>query len=193
MTEQAGKAVVEYWNGLGEEGWFKQDDAVDAEIRERFLADWEEAAAGGLHSWRCSPQGMLAYLILTDQFPRNMFRGEPRAFETDHLARSAAKSAIFKGWDMRVPEPIRHMYYMPLSHSEFGQDQERSVRLMAERLPEGRAMCLPHAQAHREVIRRFGRFPFRNGALGRTSSAAETAFLAEGGYGSVVREFLPAA
>ncbi len=181
--------VTRYWvDEIGPDGWYKADDAVDAEIRTRFLPGWELAAAGGLSNWTCSPARLLSYLILTDQFPRNMFRGDPRSFETDRFARAAALRGIFRGWDVRVPEPERQFYYLPLMHSEVLEDQERALRLILTRMPESGASNLLHARAHREVIRRYGRFPHRNADLGRTSTRQETVYLDTGGYGGVVRE-----
>ncbi|MGC9368730.1 MAG: DUF924 family protein [Paracoccaceae bacterium] len=181
------KDVIAFWlDEVGPERWYASDEALDARIRERFGGLWEKARAGGLHDWLTSPRGMLAYLILTDQFPRNMFRGEARAFATDARARAEAKLAIDHGFDMRVPEPERQFFYLPLIHSECLTDQDRCVRLMLTRMPETGAANLLHAKAHREVIRRFGRFPFRNEALSRNSSAEERSFVAEGGYGRTV-------
>jgi uncharacterized protein (DUF924 family) len=143
--------------------------------------------------WLTYPSGTLSYIILTDQFPRNMLRGSGEAFATDGIARAAAKMAIDRNWDMRIDEPARQFFYLPLMHSECLADQERCVRLMMTRMPETGDSNLVHARAHREVIRRFGRFPYRNEALARPSHAAEAAFLAAGGYGAMVREMTEAA
>jgi uncharacterized protein (DUF924 family) len=143
--------------------------------------------------WLTYPAGTLAYVILTDQFPRNMFRGEARAFATDRAGLRAAKVAIGRGWDMRIDEPARQFFYLPLMHSENLCDQERCVRLICERMPEHGPYNLLHARAHREVIRRFGRFPYRNAVLDRVSTTPERSFEAEGGYGALVREVREAA
>jgi uncharacterized protein (DUF924 family) len=183
------KDVTAYWiDEVGPAGWYVADAAVDAEIGRRFRDAWEEVRAGGLQGWKCGPDHSLAYIVLTDQFPRNMFREDARGFETDPLARAAAVRAIGNGWDMRVPEPQRQFFYLPLMHSEVLEDQEKSVRLILTRMPQSGASNLLHARAHREVIRRFGRFPHRNAALGRTSTRAEAAFLETGGYGGIVRQ-----
>jgi uncharacterized protein (DUF924 family) len=176
------KQLLDFWLGdVGEARWYAQDDALDAAIRERWLPVWEEARAGGLDGWRCSPRSTLALLVLLDQFPRNMFRGDARSFATDARARKVAKEAILRGFDSRTPLPERQFYYLPLEHSELPADQDRAVRLML--LAFGReSEMLRHARAHREIIRRFGRFPYRNAVLGRESRPEETAFLAEGGY-----------
>ncbi|MBC7133808.1 MAG: DUF924 domain-containing protein [Roseovarius sp.] len=186
--------VLRFWlDEVGPEGWYAVDDALDAQIRARFLDAWEDARAGACASWLTCPSGTLAYVILTDQFPRNMFRGEARAFDTDRAALTAAKLAIGRGWDMRIDEPARQFFYLPLMHSENLCDQDRCVRLICERMPEHGPGNLLHARAHREVIRRFGRFPYRNAALGRPSTAPERAFEAEGGYGAIVRKAQEAA
>ena len=151
------------------------------------MGAWEEACEGKFSLWMTYPSGTLAYIILTDQFSRNMFRGTGKAFASDRPALAAAKSAIEKGWDLRIDEPARQFFYMPLMHSESLCDQDRCVRLMCERMPAGRENNLLHAQAHREVIRQFGRFPYRNDALGRESTTPERAYLAAGGYGNTVR------
>ena len=193
MGQTTPDEILSYWiDEIGPEGWYKEDAAVDATIRARFEAAWRIAAGGGLQDWLCSPRSSLAYLILTDQFPRNMFRGEAAAFATDRIARRAALRAIAQGWDLKIAPPERQFFYLPLMHSEVLPDQEQGVRLILMRMPEG-APNLLHARAHRAVIRRFGRFPHRNAALGRRSSAAEDAFLEAGGYGAVVRELQAAA
>lgn len=181
--------ITRFWlEEVGPDGWYKADPEVDAAITARFKSDWEAAHAGAFHDWGTNPHGALAYLILTDQFPRNMFRQDWRAFATDVLARAAAKQAIEHNFDMRISEPERQFFYLPLMHSECLVDQDRCVRLMLTRMPETGAENLLHAKAHRELIRRFGRFPFRNTALHRGSSEEEKAFLAAGGYGACVEE-----
>ncbi|MEO9820646.1 MAG: DUF924 family protein [Paracoccaceae bacterium] len=180
--------VLRFWlDECGPSCWYAENAALDARIREKFLNAWEGAREGQYSLWLTHASGTLAYITLTDQFSRNMYRGHQDAFCTDRAALTAAKSAISKGWDMRVDEPARQFFYMPLMHSENLCDQDRCVRLMCERLPETGASNLLHARAHREVIRLFGRFPARNAALSRVSTKAETVHLEQGGYGSVVR------
>lgn len=187
-NDAAAQAVADYWiDEVGPKGWYVGGDALDAEIRDRFLPLWEEARKGRLDHWQCVPSGSLAFIILTDQFPRNMFRNDPRAFATDARARKAAGKAIHQGWDMRCAEPQRQFFYIPLMHSENSVDQDRCVRLMLTRMPETGAGNLLHARAHREIIRIFGRFPYRNDALGRTTTPAEAAYMRDGGYGQTVR------
>ena len=187
MPTQLAKEIVGFWQDVGAGGWYEADDALDAQIDERYRSAWEEARRGRLREWLGNPTGALAYLILTDQFARNMFRDDPRAFATDTLARSAARVSIDRKMDLHLPEPIRQFFYLPFMHAENTFDQDRCVCLIIARLPEGGGDNLLHARAHREVIRRFGRFPWRNAALGRRDSHAETAFLEEGGYPAVVR------
>ncbi|MDE3028122.1 MAG: DUF924 domain-containing protein [Paracoccaceae bacterium] len=179
--------VLDYWLGaIGPEGWYAAGAALDADVRERFEDLWRAALGGGLDHWVAGPGPSLAFIVLTDQFPRNMFRDRAEAFATDALALAAAKVAVAQGWDMVAPEPERQFFYMPFEHSEDAEDQETAVALMTERMPENPGNLL-HARAHQEMIRRFGRFPARNAVLGRVNTPEEAAFLAEGGYGALVR------
>lgn len=188
------ETILGFWiDEVGPAGWYGGEDTLDTEIRDRFEADWREAMAGSCGLWLTSPQGALAYLVLMDQFPRNMFRGTAQAFASDRQARAAAKTAIARNWDMRISEPQRQFFYMPLVHSENLVDQDRAVRLFLTRMPETGERNLPHARVHREIIRRFGRFPTRNDALSRQSTAAEQVWVAEGGYGRELRELAGAA
>ena len=180
--------VIAYWiDDVGQKGWYAGGDALDAQVRDRFGDVWKEACDGALGLWLTSPKGVLGYLILTDQLPRNMWRGEGRAFATDRSALAAAKAAVDRKWDMVIPEPERQFFYMPMMHSETLVDQDRCVRLMASRMPESGADNLRHARAHRHIIRQFGRFPYRNEALGRKTTDAEAAWMANEGYAAVLR------
>lgn len=177
--------VLSFWlDEVGESRWYVQDADLDAEIAHRFKETWEGACAGQYSLWLTYPTGALAYIILTDQFSRNMFRGSGQAFASDRIALAAAKAAVDKGWDMRVDEPARQFFYMPMMHSENLCDQERSVRLICQRSKGN----LLHARAHREVIRLFGRFPYRNQVLARTMTGPESDYVTSGGYGQTVRE-----
>ena len=181
--------VLAYWlDEVGEDGWYKGGDALDADIRRRFETTRDALADGALSLWLTYPSGTLAYIILADQFSRNMFRGTEKAFATDNAALAAAKMAVAKGWDLRIDEPARQFFYLPMMHSECLSDQERCVRLLLTHMPETGADNLLHAKAHREVIRKFGRFPTRNEALSRATKASEADYLDNGGYGGVVRE-----
>jgi uncharacterized protein (DUF924 family) len=179
--------ILTFWlDEVGPEGWYAGGDDLDQTIRDRFEDTYNRACSGALSLWLTYPSGTLAYIILMDQFTRNMFRDTPKSFATDGVARAAAKAAIAKGWDLRIDEPARQFFYMPLVHSECLVDQDRAVRLIMTRMPETGAGNLLHAKAHREVIRQFGRFPNRNSAIGRDTPSAEAAFLNEGGYGATV-------
>ncbi len=181
--------VLAYWlDELGPKGWYEGGETLDADIRDRFLDVWTKAAEGHLGFWLTCPSETLAYIIVTDQFSRNMHRGKSEAFDTDAFALAAAKMAIDRDWDLQIDEPARHFFYMPLLHSENLIDQDRGVRLMHLRLKQDAENTIHHAKAHREIIRRYGRFPFRNEALGRSSSDAEVAFMKAGGYGDILRE-----
>jgi uncharacterized protein (DUF924 family) len=175
--------ILAYWlDEVGPDGWYRGGEALDAEIRDRFEDEWNRTMEGTNSLWLTYPSGTLAYIILTDQFPRNMFRDSATAFASDPLARAAAKAAIGRGWDMKIDEPARQFFYMPLMHSENLSDQDRCVRLMMTRMPETGASNLTHAKAHREVIRKFGRFPTRNVALDRRNTAPESDYVSDGGY-----------
>jgi uncharacterized protein (DUF924 family) len=189
--DKAARALLDYWLGVGPDAWYRGGEALDQEIRDRWGALWEKGRAGELVAWRAAPASCLALVILLDQFPRNMFRNDPRAFATDARALEVAKTAILHGQDRRVGLPERQFFYTPLMHSEVLSDQDHSVRMYL--LNFGRDGLLPHAQAHREIIRRFGRFPYRNAALGRASTPEEVAFLAEGGYMAMLKRFAPPA
>lgn len=172
------ESINRFWlDEIGEKGWYVRSDALDDTIRQRFLPVWERAAdlAPG---WARTPEGALAALILTDQFPRNMFREDARAFDTDPLARSLAREAVENGFHLRIEPPGRQFFYLPFEHSEDLADQDRSVALFEA---AGDKTFLPYATSHREAIRKFGRFPHRNAALGRVNTPEEQAWLDAGG------------
>ena len=147
---QTPQDVLSYWlDDVGPKGWYRGDEELDADIRDRFLKTWKMAMQGGLGLWLTYPSGVLAYIILLDQFPRNMFRGGGRSFSSDPFALATAKIAIHKGWDMKIDEPARQFFYLPLMHSENLSDQDRCVRLMLTRMPESGNGNLTHAKAHR--------------------------------------------
>lgn len=173
------QAVVAFWRDAGEKRWFRKDPAFDADFKRRFLAAHEAAAAGALSGWQAEPESALALVLLLDQFPRNCFRGTPRVYATDAQARAVAGAAIAAGFDLRTDAPLRLFFYLPYSHSESLADQDRAVELAARLPGDSHA----HALGHREIVRRFGRFPHRNALLGRTSTREEVAYLAAGGFG----------
>jgi uncharacterized protein (DUF924 family) len=170
--------IVSFWRDAGPKHWFAKDDAFDAEIRRRFLAVHEAAAHGELAGWEATPEGTLGLLILLDQFPRNLFRGSSRAYATDPQARAIASRAILKGFDAGFEE-LRTFFYLPFMHSEDLADQERAVAFYRA---QGNVDGLKWADLHADIIRRFGRFPHRNAALGRTTTPEEQAFLDSGGF-----------
>lgn len=172
--------VVSFWRDAGPEAWFKKDDAFDEEIRRRYLATHEAAAAGKLSAWEHNAEGALALLILLDQFPRNMFRGSARMFATDPMAHAIAAGAIVRGFDAQAAKAMRGFFYLPFEHSEDMADQERCVAFYkAIEDTDG----LKWAELHADIIRRFGRFPHRNAVLGRATTPEEQAFLDSGGFG----------
>lgn len=165
--------------------WFRKDPAFDTSIRERFLLTVDVALAGGLADWATMPAGALALLIVLDQFPRNLFRGDAKAFAGDSRALVLAGEVVDRRWDAKLLPVQKAFAYLPFEHSESLVDQERSVALfaaLAEAHP-ATAGYLDYAYRHRDVIVRFGRFPHRNAALGRPSTPQETVYLALPGAG----------
>ena len=179
MTPQQ---INAFWlDEVGQKRWYKSSPDLDATIRDRFGAAWEQADSLSA-SWSGSAEGALAALILTDQFPRNMFRADARAFATDALARHIADGAIAAGFDHQIDPPARQFFYMPFEHSEDLADQQRCVELFTANMPGENPY---HAKLHRDTIACFGRFPWRNDALGRQPTQAETRVMEAGGYGAL--------
>ncbi|PZP91850.1 MAG: DUF924 domain-containing protein [Variovorax paradoxus] len=171
-------AVVQFWRDAGPARWFAKDAAFDRAFRERFHDLHFAAAARRCDAWVATAEGALALLLLLDQYPRNSFRGTGHMYATDPLARMFCRQALDAGLDRQVPQDLRLFFYLPLSHSEDMPDQQRALAL-------NRALGEPfasHAQGHLDIVARFGRFPHRNAMLGRETTAAEQAFLAEGGF-----------
>lgn len=174
--------INRFWlDEVGEAGWYARSDALDDSIRRRFMPAWEQAARLAA-DWSGTAEGALAALILTDQFPRNMFRDDPRAFATDALARQVADQAIARGFHLAIQPPARQFVFLPFEHSENIADQDRAVALFGAFLP---GESLRHAELHRATIARFGRFPWRNAALGRQPTPAESRVMQAGGYGAL--------
>jgi uncharacterized protein (DUF924 family) len=171
-------AVVDFWREAGLQRWFAKDADFDRRFRERFLSLYEVAARGDLATWLETPNGALALILLLDQFPRNSFRNTPRMYESDDDARTIAHAAIAAGHDRAVEPQLQVFFYLPFGHSEDLTDQDYSVSL-CERLGEP---VLAHAKHHRDIVRRFGRFPHRNPILGRPMRPEEQKFLDEGGF-----------
>jgi uncharacterized protein (DUF924 family) len=170
------------------ERWWRKDPQLDAEIRSRFQADWEELTRAPAAP-PADPRELLAQVIVLDQFSRNMFRGDPRSFSADPQALALARSAVAAGMDQSLPGHLRVFLYMPFMHSEQLADQDECVRLFAafrDQVPDGSFHAglesnLRFAEQHRDIIARFGRFPHRNEVLGRPSTPEETEFLKQPG------------
>jgi len=183
--------VLEFWFGTPElsdteavtSRWFRKDPAFDAEIRQRFGPLIEQALAGELQDWAWQPGPAVARILLLDQFPRNAFRGSPRAFAGDALALAAAQQMVAQAQDQALP-PLRRVFvYLPFEHAESLPMQEESVRLFTRLAQEAPSLqgYLDYAMRHHEVIQRFGRFPHRNTLLERSSTPEEQAFLQQPG------------
>jgi uncharacterized protein (DUF924 family) len=178
--------VLDFWFGReGEPGygefraeWFRKDPAFDAEVTERFASLYEEAAAGDLDGWRDDARSCLALVILLDQFPRNMFRGDGRTHATDGKALETSKYSVEHALDRELPAFQRMFLYMPFMHSENAEDQCRSVGLFGRLAEEpGAPDVTSYAVRHKEIVERFGRFPHRNAILGRRTTPEEAEFL----------------
>jgi uncharacterized protein (DUF924 family) len=186
------KDVLAFWFGWPDasdygqyrKAWFVKDATFDAAIRERFFGTWQLASQGVLSDWSVSTRSTLALIVVMDQFPRNLFRGDARSFSTDSLALQAACKLVDAGLDAVLLPVERSFVYLPFEHSEDPVMQDRSVQLFAalESHPAGPQM-LDYARRHRDVIARFGRFPHRNAALGRVSTPEELDWLAQPGSG----------
>lgn len=190
--------VLEFWfgdtnaDGLADAAhitrWFMKSEALDTEIRQRFLPCWKAIMAGEHEAWLERPRSLLAYVIVLDQFSRNIFRGQPAAFTGDERALNAAKDAVARGIDQLLPGHQRVFLYMPFMHSERLADQETCVALFTRfrdqvsgPLRETLGENLEFARRHRDIIARWGRFPHRNRTLGRVSTPEEEAFLEQPG------------
>ena len=171
--------ILAFWREAGRDRWYKKDGAFDDEVRRRYLDLWHEAAVGKLSAWEASDGGTLALVIVLDQFPRNMFRGDSRTYSSDSLAREVAGRAIARDADRRVEPALLEFLYMPFMHSEHLADQMRCVELFRR---TSNTDNLRYAEDHAGIIRRFGRFPHRNRILGRATTPEEQAFLDQGGF-----------
>lgn len=171
--------ILTFWTNAGPQKWYAAKPAFDETIRLKFEPTHHIAARGGYDDWAVTPQGALALLILLDQFPRNLYRNSAHAFATDPKARAIARMAAEKGWHAQVEPPMRQFMLLPFEHSEEIADQDYGLAL-AEAL--GDPEMIKWHRIHRDVIARFGRFPHRNPALGRTTTAEEQAFLDDSGF-----------
>lgn len=172
--------VLDFWFKAGDGKWFVKDPEFDAEIARHFGAFVEFARKDGLGDWEATPDGALGAIIVFDQFPRNLYRGEPRTFASDAHAAEIADRAILRGFDTEMPAAARRWFYLPFMHAEDVVLQERCVMLCQR--PDIDKLTLDSAIEHADIIRRFGRFPHRNAVLGRRSSEEEERFLEEGGF-----------
>ena len=171
------QAVIHFWcDELQPEQHWKKDPELDRHISEQFGKLREEVLRTNAAGWRDTPETLAAAIILLDQFSRNMFRGQAKAFEADPLALELSKEALAKGWVDKLPKPLPSFMLMPLQHSENLEDQERSVAEFRDRDPEN----YRYALLHRDQIKRFGRFPGRNQALGRVSTPEEREVIERG-------------
>lgn len=170
--------IVAFWRDAGADRWFAKDAAFDGQCRTHFLELHMQAATRQHDDWMATAQGALALLLLLDQIPRNVFRGTAHMYATDPLARHFARQAVAADFMQQVEPELRVFLCLPFSHSESLEDQNLAVQLNT-RLGEP---ALSHAIGHRDIIRRFGRFPHRNRLFARETTAEEAAFLAEGGF-----------
>lgn len=178
QPDQAAEVVRFWFETLQPADWWRKDAALDARLRERFGALHEQAAAGACWTWRATPAGRLAEVLLLDQCSRNIHRDTPRAFAQDGMALVLAQEAVAGGHDLALPPPQRAFLYMPYMHSESSVVHEEALRLFSQ--PE-LAFNLDFERRHKAIVDRFGRYPHRNAILGRTSTPEELAFLAEPG------------
>lgn len=181
MIQVTSDQVLQFW--FSEENipnHFKKSPAFDKQIEDRFLSIYQQAALGHLDNWEETARGALALILVLDQFPRNLFRNDPKAFATDGKAREVTYRAIEQGFDHELSDHERVFLYMPLMHSEILKEQEDGVRLYQEL---GRQVNIDYAIAHRDIIAKYGRFPHRNIVLGRPSTPEEKAFLKQPGSG----------
>jgi uncharacterized protein (DUF924 family) len=168
--------VLNFWfYEIGRERWFANDPSLDMLIRERFEASYQLAVDGKLKAWEDTPEGMLALMLLFDQFPRRMFRGTSRAFETDEMAVDLARNAIIKHFDDRIDREYKLLFYLPFLNSESMGDQRLALFYIRERTKENDWLTM--AETNFETVQRFGRFPQRNPILGRSQTPDEAAFL----------------
>jgi len=169
------QSIVEFWfSDEVRPMWFNSTPEFDTELRERFETVWQHAAAGKLDGWAETPEGALALVIVLDQFPLNMYRGDALCFSTEAKSRDIATLAIERSYDAQLTDDQKAFLYMPFMHSESMVDQDKAVALYEA---AGLAGNLKFAQHHRDIVHRFGRFPHRNKILGRQSTEAEQAYL----------------
>ena len=160
--------ILNFWlDEVGPDCWYSFDESLDGLIEKKFKETLQHILSGGHSLWLTYPSGALAYIIVLDQFSRNIFRGNKSSFAAERIAIAASKQSIKFEFDLKIDEPARQFFYMPLMHSENLYDQEKCIRQILQKLPSSGHGLLKHARAHRELIRSYGRFPSRNSQLGR--------------------------
>ena len=175
--------ILNFWfYEVGRDRWFAEDRTLDATVKDRFLSLHEQAAGGELKAWEETPEGMLALMLLLDQFPRRMFRGTSRAFETDDMAQELARDAVIKHYDDRIDKNFKMLFYLPFLNSESEGNQRLALFYIRERVKEGEWLSM--AEQHLEIVQRFGRFPQRNPILGRDPTPEEVEFLKRAANGN---------
>ncbi len=174
------KDILDFWfEQYGPEDWFSKNEAFDQLIKVNFLNSYEEARTGVLHEWLETPDSLLAKIIVLDQFSRNMFRGDKRMYQADHLACFLSYLAIEKSFDQQFDDDQKLFIYLPLMHSEILKDQETCVAMIQNM--DNIDMSLDYAIQHRDIVKEYGRFPHRNEILGRLSTPKELEFLKKEG------------
>ena len=179
--------ILNFWlDEVGPNCWYSSDDFLDGLIEQNFKETFEYILSGGNSLWLTYPSGALAYIIVLDQFSKNIFRGSKKSFAADRIALAASKQSIKYELDLKINEPARQFFYLPLMHSENLYDQEKCIRQILQKLPLSGHNLLKHARAHRELIRSYGRFPNRNSQLGRANTHFEQEYFEHGGYQAVL-------
>ena len=179
--------ILNFWlDEVGPNCWYSSDDSLDGLIEQNFKETFEYILSGGNSLWLTYPSGALAYIIVLDQFSKNIFRGSKKSFAADRIALAASKQSIKYEFDLKINEPARQFFYLPLMHSENLYDQEKCIRQILQKLPLSGHNLLKHARAHRELIRSYGRFPNRNSQLGRANTHFEQEYFEHGGYQAVL-------
>ena len=179
--------ILNFWlDEVGPDCWYSFDESLDGLIEKKFKETLQHIVLGGHSLWLTYPSGALAYIIVLDQFSRNIFRGNKSSFAAERIAIAASKQSIKFEFDLKIDEPARQFFYIPLMHSENLYDQEKCIRQILQKLPSSGRGLLKHARAHRELIRSYGRFPSRNSQLGRTNTLLEQEYFEHGGYQTVL-------
>jgi uncharacterized protein (DUF924 family) len=169
---QNAEDILNFWfYEIGRDKWFSDEETLDSLIRERFSAEYEEAAKGGFKEWKETPEGTLALLLLLDEFPRHMFRNTPKAFTTSDMAVELARDGIIKHYDDRIDKQYKLLFYLPFLNSENLGDQRLALFYIRERVKDSE--WLTKAEENHEIVMRFGRFPSRDAILGRKPEAEE--------------------